>query len=155
MKIKYLKLKQWLLVSLGSLLGVSVASCTPACEYGTPEATYHVKGTVTDGQGHPIQGIGVMEQMHWSDETHSPVTTGYQDTTDKDGNYNVTLLGGFPHQPVTVDFNDIDGVQNGSYRDTMVTVATDDVPLTGGTGSWYEGEGNVTLNVTLTEKANK
>lgn len=37
MKIKYLKLKQWLLVSLGSLLGVSVASCTPACEYGTPK----------------------------------------------------------------------------------------------------------------------
>ena len=39
MKIKYLKLKNWLLVTLGGLPGLPVG-CTLPMEYGSPEATY-------------------------------------------------------------------------------------------------------------------
>ena len=54
MKIKYLKLKNWLLVSLGGLLGISMTGCeeTPlACEYGCPEGYYRVRGQVTNTKG--------------------------------------------------------------------------------------------------------
>ena len=160
MKIRYLKLKKWLLVTLGGLLGVSLASCDKdpfgtSCEYGTPEATYHVKGAVVDEQGHPITGIGVLKQTEWSDESNSFVTTGYQDTTDQNGNYNITLRYTFPRQPISLDFNDFDGAQNGHYLDTIVTSSTEDIPLTDGDGRWFEGEGTITINVRMKEKTNE
>ena len=68
MKIKYLKLKHWLLVTLGGLLGISTVGCNTSCEYGTPEACYHVKGIVTNSKGEPIEGIGVIEIKRWNDD---------------------------------------------------------------------------------------
>ena len=146
MKIRYLKLKHWLLASLGSLLGVSLVGCDSAVEYGTPEATYHVKGIVTDTDGNPIPGIGVMEYRDWNTDEG---VTRHGDTTDREGSYEVTYSYAFPGQSVSVDFHDVDGAQNGRYRDTTVTVGTDNVPLSGGSGEWYEGEGTITLNVEL------
>lgn len=45
MKIKYLKVKNWLLVSLASLLGIST-SC--AKEYGCPEEEYRYVDTTVN-----------------------------------------------------------------------------------------------------------
>jgi putative lipoprotein (rSAM/lipoprotein system) len=156
MKIRYLKLKSWLLAALGGLLGVgTMISCENgpfACEYGCPEATYHVKGTVTDEQGHPIVGIGILETKRWdeADGTYQPA--GYGDTTDKDGRYSLDYPYAFPGEPLSLDVHDIDGAANGSYNDTVVTINTESVELTGGNGHWYEGEGDITYNITLTEK---
>ncbi len=155
MKIKYLKLKNWLLVTLGGLLGIEVGCTTIACEYGVHEGTYHVKGTVTNEQGQPIAGIGVQEIERWNDEADSLQLTGYCDTTDKDGRYSLDFPYAFPGQPLYVDVHDIDGAANGSYNDTVVTINTESVELTGGSGDWYEGEGEITYNITLTEKTNK
>lgn len=155
MKIRYLKLKNWLLVSLGGLLGLEVGCTSVACEYGTPEGTYHVKGIVTNGQGVPIEGIGMMENTRWDEETGSYQPTGYSDTTDRDGRYSLEFPYAFPGQPLLVDVHDIDGAANGSYNDTAVLINTEDVPLSGGSGTWYEGEGDIIYNITLTEKTNK
>ena len=155
MKIKYLKLKHWLLVSLGGLLGLSATGCIPGCEYGCPEADYHVKGTVTDEQGNPIAGIGVLEVKQWNDDEGQLQTTGYSDTTDKDGRYSLDFQYAFPNQPLSIDVHDIDGTANGSYNDTVVSINTESVPLTGGHGNWYEGESSITYNITLTEKTNE
>ena len=159
MKIKYLTLKNWLLAALGGLLGVNLAGCDKipfpgACEYGCPEATYHVKGTVTNTEGQPIEGIGVGKRYLYNDENSEPVYS-YFDTTDAEGRYSINNYCSFPGEPFPLHFCDIDGDENGSYNDTVVGIKTDDVQLTGGDGHWYEGEGTVTQNVTMTEKTNK
>ena len=154
MKIKYLKLKSWLLVSLGGLLGINVG-CNMSMEYGTPEAHYQVKGTVANEQGDPIEGIGVGEVRRWVEEAGEVQFCGYKDTTDAEGRYKVDFDRVFPRQPLSLDFHDIDGAENGNYNDTTVTISTESVTLTGGNGHWYEGEGTVTQNVTMTEKTNE
>ena len=153
MKIKYLKLKSWLLTMMGGLLGMTVTGCIESCEYGCPEASYHLKGTVTNEQGQPIAGIGVLEKNEWIDD--SLQLTGYGDTTDKDGRYSLDFQYAFPGEPLSVDVHDIDGAANGSYNDTVVTINTESVELTGGSGNWYEGEGDIIYNITLTEKTNE
>ena len=155
MKIKYLKLKNWLLVTLGGLLGLSMTGCGVSCEYGCPEATYHVKGIITDEQGAPLEGIGVQEIKQWNDDEGQLQVMGYGDTTDKDGRYSLDFQYAFPGLPISVDVHDIDGAANGSYNDTVVSINTENVQLTGGNGHWYEGEGDITYNIILTEKTNK
>lgn len=88
MKIKYLKLKNWLLVSLMSVLGFTACKTSkPAASndqkeseqseqiekkpiredrgqvalmYGVPTMSYHVKGHVVNHQGKPVKGIQVV-----------------------------------------------------------------------------------------------
>ena len=156
MKIKYLKLKNWLLVAMSSLLGVNLGCGKMfVAEYGCPEARYDVKGTVTDEKGHPIAGIGVWQTRDWSDEnseTYGEIC--YTDTTDAEGRYSVTYCG-FPKESFQIDFNDIDSIENGSYLDKVVTINTQDVQLTGGDGHWNHGSGTVVKNVSLKEVASE
>ena len=152
MKIKYLKLQNWLIVAMSSLLGINLG-CERifVAEYGCPEATYDVKGTVTDEEGQPIAGIGVWKTRDWSDEnseTYGKIC--YVDTTDSEGHYNVTFYG-FPQESCTIDFNDIDSGENGSYLDTVVTINTQDAQLTGGDGHWNHGHGTIVKDVSLKE----
>ena len=158
MKIKYLKLKNWLLVTLGGMLGVNFAGCdeilSPTCEYGTPEATYHVKGTVTNANGQPIPGIGVRIYDPWGEEPDTTMSSIYSDTTDAEGRYSVIFERSFPGSTLPLKFNDIDGEANGSYLDTVVYISTDNVQTNGGDG-WYEGEGIITQDVVLKEKTDK
>ena len=154
MRTKYLKLKSWLIVALGGLAGIPIA-CHMEMEYGTPQARYHVKGTVTNEQGQPIAGIGVGERKQRNEAGDSLLITGHLDTTDAEGRYKLDYNYAFPGQPLSVDFHDIDGVENGSYKDTVVTVNTENVQLSGGDGHWYEGEATIIQNVVMTEKTNK
>ena len=141
MKIRYLKFKSWLLTLAAAALGIS---CTEsAVEYGTPEATYHVKGTVSDPDGKPIPGIEVNHYGH------------PYDTTDPQGAYAFTLKSAFPSLPIdNVTFADIDSTENGSYQDTTVSIPTADVPLSGGNRHWYEGQGDINYDITLNPKNN-
>lgn len=140
MRIRYLKLRSWLLAALAGVMGISFSNCE---KYGCPEADYHVKGTVTNEKGQPIAGIAV----------------GYsQDTTGPDGRYAVDFNDAAPGEPLSIKFKDIDGSENGSYSDTVVVVPTENVQLANAPGShseWYEGEATITRNVILKEKINK
>ena len=156
MRIKYLKLKNWLLVTLGGLLGVSLAGCESdpiACEYGCPEGTYHVKGTVVNSKGEPVEGIVVVDAY---DSGNDEYVMGYGalDTTGPDGRYDVSVSG-MPDWPSPVGFRDVDGEQNGAYNDTVIPVSAPASAFHGGDGNWNEGSANIDLNVTLTEKTNK
>lgn len=138
MKIKYLKLKNWLLVSLAGLLGINL-SCEEmrVDEYGCPSANFNVKGKVTDPQGNPISGIQVKMDYNF-------------DTTDGVGIYSVNS-GGIPGQTThfEVVFTDIDSTENGLYEAKTEDVYFDHSELTGGDGHWFEGSATKTLNVTL------
>ena len=146
MKLKYLKLKHWLIALAAAALGMNTSCIMPA-EYGTPEAKYHVKGTVTAPDGNPVPGIEVSRS--WGVQAPSRLPF---DSTDALGNFKTTLRS-FPREPIQLTFSDIDGVENGSYLDTTVNVPTRDIPLSNGDRHWYEGEGNVNVNVTLTPKS--
>ncbi|MBR6844867.1 MAG: radical SAM-associated putative lipoprotein [Bacteroidales bacterium] len=149
MKIKYLKLKNWLLVSLGGLLGISLTGCDKLpggeCEYGCPEGIYHVKGTVTNEKGEPIAGIGVGRKETVTVEEGLPAFK-YLDTTGTDGRYDVSVYC-FPSAEKDINFDDIDGEQHGAYRDTVIYVKSDN--FHGGDGHWNQGTAEITQNVTM------
>jgi putative lipoprotein (rSAM/lipoprotein system) len=142
MKIEYLKLKKWLLVSLGGLLGINMVACGGE-EYGCPEGTYHVRGTVTNEEGDPIEGIGVGKRYleEWPEFE-------YYDTTDSDGRYDVRILCD-PGEPSQIEIVDIDAEQHGHYRDTVVTVVAGGNAFHGGDGNWYAGTANIEKDITL------
>lgn len=135
MKIKYLKLKNWLLAAIAPVLGMQT-SCIfgGADEYGTPEADYKVKGMVTDVDGHPVPGINV--SMFYAETT-----------TDNDGRYEVGVRN-LGIDTAYVSFRDVDGADNGRFADTVGAVSFRDAHFEGGHG-WYEGEATKTLDMTL------
>lgn len=133
---------------MSGLLGINLG-CDNffAHEYGCPEISYRIKGTVVNDAGQPIPGIGVSLLHNWYDEVEN---WRYDDTTDANGHYDI----GFNdfNNPILVDFRDIDADENGNYFDTTVSIRTDNVPLVGGDGRWNEGTGFITKNVTLKTK---
>lgn len=151
MKIKYLKLKNWLLVSLGALLGINLAGCDEEWgteEYGCPQGTYRVRGTVTDVNGTPLAGIGVGQVYTESGGVVLP-DMRFLDTTDADGRYHVGFMA-FPDDRVEVNFVDLDGPENGLYRDTTITVSAPQSAFHGGDGNWNYGTAEITQDVVLT-----
>lgn len=151
MKVKYLKLKHWLLVSLGGLLGISMTGCEEiplACEYGCPEGYYRVRGQVTNTKGEPIEGIEVASAYETAD---GYVMTDYEGlgTTGPDGRYDVRVHG-MPGFAAHLGFRDIDGEQNGAYDDTVVSVSAPQSAFHGGDGNWNYGTAEITQDVTLT-----
>lgn len=136
MKIKYLKLKNWFLVSLAGLMGVNMSSC--GLEYGCPEAEYTVKGKVTNPSGEPIPGIKVTG--NWDN-----------DITSASGDYilSARVVPLYPEETIQIVFADVDSSENGSYQNDTVPVTFQYSELTGGDGHWYEGSATKTLNVTL------
>ena len=139
MKIRFLKLKNWLLAALGGLLGMNFScsrSAPPVCEYGAPVASYRVKGVVCDENGNPIEGINV--------------NTEYRTTkTDKDGGYDITMRSYPGIESFDVEFSDKNGNQDGSYADTTITVSFKDATFSGGDGRWKVGTATVVQDVTL------
>ena len=95
MKIRVLKLKNWLLLSLLSLLGFSGCRSTKDVRvendaepmlpkqpvmrseivlmYGVPTANYHVVGRVVDTKGAPVEGIQVLRLERGMDATPDSV----------------------------------------------------------------------------------
>lgn len=138
MKIKYLKLKHWLLLSLGGLLGINV-SCMFAMEYGTPEGTFRVKGTVVDQDGQPAVGIGVNPHR---DRDNNSV---YSAVTDSRGRFTIQTTG-FPDDFTWwLHFTDADSAENGLYADTTWGVEFKASDLHGGDGNWDEGTATRTI----------
>lgn len=127
MKVRWIRICQWLLGFLG--IGASVASCHNAVmtEYGCPSMDYSVKGKVVDSQtGEGVAGIEV-----------SHIRYGTQvDTTNVDGSFEIS--GNiFPESEFSVDFRDIDPDNNGSYESGSQTIPL--VKVKEGKGAWYEG----------------
>lgn len=150
MKIKYLKLKNWLWVTLGALFGINI-SCESnvACEYGAPEATYTVKGQVSNTDGVPVSGIQV--KMDYSKDLTNDNIWGYSNTilTDSNGQYSISTIQ-FPNlDTMYLQFRDIDSTENGHYADTIVEVSFKEADFYGADGNWYQGAATITRNVQL------
>lgn len=143
MKDLIVRISAWLLCLIG--FGSSVA-CSPgmvADEYGSPYASFEVKGKVTDQQGKPIPGIQVTCDAMYIQPVY----------TESDGSY--ALHGdGFPREKIHVSFEDVDGEENGGlFAARSVSVET--VHVKDGDGNWdfgvYEAEANAELSLDQTQ----
>jgi putative lipoprotein (rSAM/lipoprotein system) len=137
---KYNKLLSFLLSVLGFGAACSLGACEyglPVVEYGTPHATFKVKGTVRSEQtSNNLPNIRVVMG---------------EDTafTDVSGNYQVKNID-FPNdQAFLVEFKDIDGETNGEYQPLDTIVEFIDPEFSGGSDGWDQGETEKELNVKL------
>ena len=129
----------WLLLSL---LGFTAAGCEEArVEYGSPYATYTLKGKVTDVDGRVIPGIRV-----------DAIGRSY---TDEEGTFCCTGEGmsGIPHT-IEVHLGDVDGTDNGGlFADKYLPVTFEEADrVEEASGGWYDGAYEITGFDVILEK---
>ena len=123
----------------GRILAIILAWLGFSCDwlfvgaYGTPSATYKVKGVVvSEKDDAPIEGIRAVFKIQpdatWGAET------GY---TDSKGVFNLKNLDGYDDK-LYVELTDVDGEKNGSFRDTTVIADFSHVKFKG--SSWENRE---------------
>ncbi|MCL2881265.1 MAG: radical SAM-associated putative lipoprotein [Treponema sp.] len=132
--------------ALLALLGFSGAGCgnssghEPLVEYGTPWASFKVKGIVeSESDNTPIEGIRAMLVQDITDT--SPITTAAY--TNSKGSFSLGCINPSSLK-LYVILTDMDGSVNGSFASKQIVVDFSDVPLTGGSG-WYDGEAALDL----------
>lgn len=165
MKIKnnLIRLTNIFLATLLALFGFS--NCEDArVEYGVPNADYNVKGKVVDKvNSKPIKGIRVAFYLYPQAVTMygilpAPYRTYKTVTTDATGNYDLTdnfSIGEIQNDTLPVYVQDVDGTENGLYKDTLIYVGFKDAVKSGKTSSWYDGKYSVEKNIDLKRKANE
>lgn len=147
----FLKKINWLLAGLLTVLGFGAVGCDkmyPA-EYGTPHATYALKGKVIDEQNRPIPHIQVQVQPAEdaaNPSWYAPVDTVY---TDEQGNFawerNDFIAP--PRFQVLSEDPDEDG-NGGWFASDTLQIDFSGEKMTGGKG-WYEGRAEKEVAITL------
>jgi len=146
MKRKLLEKHNRLISFLLAIIGIGGATTFGGCEYGigaamygTPTATFKVKGKVTSNEGTKIQGIRVIMR---NDTTHTNPDGIFQVQTDD-----------FPgDNDFNIKFDDTDGALNGDFQSLDTIVSFVNPKFTNSDGSWYSGETSKELNIKLKPK---
>lgn len=154
MKSSYsFRILRWLFVTILGVLGFSACGDDDPAEtpsaYGTPTANYIYRGTVTDEEGNPIEGIDVVfHGIVESTMNASLVVKTYEDGTFRTGYLNTSRT-----SVKTIDFVDRDGEANGGDFESLTLEVKDleSKKISEGSG-WYEGEFEVQVNVQLEKK---
>lgn len=145
MKKQSIKLFDKIVAALLAFIGYALGSCS--CDYGTPSASFEVKGTVMGIESGPLDNIHVIVDTN----------QGWKDTicTNKQGYYNYAGHD-FTAPRVRIKVEDVDGEANGGefLSDSTEFVFTKDDRTEKGDG-WYEGHFERTVNFTLKRKTNK
>lgn len=145
--MKHILTKQLrILNEIGSLLLMLLGfGCsTGVQEYGTPRATFQIKGrVVTDNQeGIPnIQLTGIFGKYDTCTVTK----------TETDGSFKMN----FSYIPLTdlkITAEDVDGDENGSYLPAVQEIHLTEKDFQGGDGNWYAGELEKEITIRLKKK---
>lgn len=140
---KYNTLISFMLSILGFGAVCSLSSCeygSPMVEYGTPFATFIIKGSVKSEV--TSNNLPYIRVVMGADTAFS----------DESGNYQVENID-FPlDQTFLVEFKDIDGETNGEYQPLDTIVEFVDPEFSGGSGGWDSGETEKEINVKLEDK---
>ena len=136
----YAKVLSFLLMLLG------FQSCNMGGEeYGTPSATFKVKGKVQDSDTkEPVKNVrAVLVQMRQYETPDEKTENSYEtDTvyTNAAGEFSTSVTS-FPNNKVEfkMKFVDVDGAENGAYESKDVEVIFDNPKYEGKSGSWYSG----------------
>jgi putative lipoprotein (rSAM/lipoprotein system) len=128
----WLRCSAWLLNSILLLLGFSSCDSNESEMYGTPYATYSLKGKVVDAQKQPIPDIEVKIKVGNGGVYYSPIASL---KTNSSGEFsfkeNLTAEGKF-----RLIARDADGAANGSFKSDSIDITTD--KPSGGDG-WFRG----------------
>lgn len=140
-----------LLAALGFTACDSIGGDEPV-EYGTPNATFHFVGQVTDKDGKPIPGIKVTVSY---DGQRLYKHVGIKDSTmtDAEGRYQTETFSNFSADRHQVAFEDVDGAANGGefLPDTVRAKEMQKKQLKKGSG-WYTGDFELTADKQLKQK---
>lgn len=150
MKTKYLKLKNWLLVTLMGAFGLSGCHChkklaepepepeAPAVQdrgemrlmYGVPTMNYMIRGQVKDAKGKPVRDIRVNMLERNMETTADGSLVGDPEAIDRwlqgtevrtDKKGRFTIeTSGLPQEEVRLMVRDVDGKENGEHRNRVV-----------------------------------
>jgi putative lipoprotein (rSAM/lipoprotein system) len=114
-------------------------------EYGTPHASFEIKGRVTDEAGKPIEDIKVIVQdAEWGDPEY-PAGVGI---TDAGGYYNIDGSW-FGDDTLAISVEDIDGDKNGGeFAPETLEINIEDENYVGGE-SWNRGKVTKTADFEL------
>ncbi|MEA4935818.1 MAG: radical SAM-associated putative lipoprotein [Paludibacter sp.] len=154
-----IKTLNWVLAGLLAILGFS--NCEPRVEYGTPNASYTVKGKVVNKEDlKPIKGIRIGYGLYpgpvlMYGVIPAPYTQLAADSSNITGDYKLTqkfYAGDIPENETPVYVQDVDGNENGLFRDTVINVNFDNATRSGKRTDWYEGELSIELDIELTPK---
>ena len=133
------------------------------CEYGTPSMDFRVKGTVTDADMNPVEGIRVIVRTNY-DNFPTPQESfvddlgryhiyGGDDTiyTDVKGRYESHELSTGTIGSQRVYFDDVDGGKNGGAfeSDSVELKTATNRQYQKGDGHWYGGGYEYTVDVQL------
>ena len=148
MKVKFLKLKNWLLVTVMGAMGLSSCHChkqiaepekepEPAVRdrgemrlmYGVPTMNYQIRGQVKDANGNPVKDIRVnmlernMEVKNGELQGDAEAINNWLENTsvktDKKGSFEIKNSG-IPQERVRLMVRDADGKDNGEYKNRIV-----------------------------------
>lgn len=182
MKVKFLKLKNWLLVTVMGALGLSSCHChkqmaepeeDPAptvrdrgevrLMYGVPTMNYSIQGRVRDAEGNPVKDIRVnmlernMEttpegELVGDPENVSRYLKSTEVVTDRGGHFEIKNSG-LPQTEVKLLIRDVDGQENGSYQNQVLSVPVlpEDLDRQEA-GGWNQGTFNKDLDVRVEKK---
>ena len=154
------------------LVLLGFASCEKALngwdlreEYGTPSVDFKVKGTVTDEDENPLEGIRVIVRREANNQPRSNQSYvddygryhlyGGDDTlyTDVKGKYESSVMDAFAVAEQKVYFDDVDGNANGAFKSDSVLVRTaPQKKFKESDGNWYDGGYEYTVDVKLKKK---
>ena len=126
--------------------------------YGVPNADFKARGTVTDENGQPIEGIRVAVRQHRHYENSSGVIYDQNDWyendtlyTDDKGAYQLIRSVFEGPDDVKIVFEDIDGAENGGEY-TAAEATPEVVRTKEGDRSWYGGAFEVRADAKLKKK---
>jgi len=136
------------------------------CEYGTPSVDFKVKGTVTDADEKPIEGIRVIVRTNadnlpdprqsYVDDLGRYHVYGGDDTlyTDVKGRYESHELNSVFIASQKVYFDDVDGGKNGGAfeSDSVELKTAPNRQYQKGDGHWYSGGYEYTVDVQLQKR---
>ena len=141
-----MKLSSKFLAVVSSILGVSVAGCGDdvPCMYGSPSASYEIKGLVTDTEGQPLEGIHVNLGSSWSEFIEVPYLDLDKIYTDNDGKFEVKLERSsiLFDKKLYIRYRD----ENENYGEIQQQV---NLKFSGKSDSWYIGTAFVDVSVKL------
>lgn len=179
MKVKYLKFKNWLLVSVMGALGLSSCHCgkqvaAPEEEeipvvrpreemrlmYGVPTMDYQIRGRVKDADGKPVKNIRV-NMLERGLEATADTIYGDQNNirkylesnevrTDSEGRFELKASD-LPQEQVRILVRDADGKSNGQFRNQLLEVKADNVDRSQAQGM-YQGTFNKEVEIRLENK---
>ena len=182
MNVKYLKLKNWLVVSLMGALGLSSCHSTKQLQdpepdqpvrpdpreemrvmYGVPSMDFRVRGQVIDPQGKPVPGVDVnmlergMEvkdgELQGDPERVQSFLDHTSVTTDDEGRFEIRNSG-MPQETVRLMVRDVDGAENGGeYKNQVLGVQVESEDMDRtGYNGWYQGTFKKEVQIKLESK---